>query len=167
MFKPDLTFENALRFSRFDEDDLLSTFSPHPIFLEDRQWPTVEHYVQAQLAANANHRENIARADTPQLAYQLGNPWYRRKRKGWKNLRRVLMTRGLYTKCMMYPEVKEFILASGDQLITETSAFDHYWGIGRDLRGENMLGKIWMDIRNKLNNDAHDEKHTGKSIGQI
>ncbi len=148
MFKPNLTFENALRFSRFDEEDLLSTFSPHPILLEDRHWPTVEHYFQAQLAAGNGH--NIAQAESPQEAYRLGNPWFRRKRKGWKNLRRVLMTRGLYTKCMMYPEVKEFILASGDQLITETSAFDHYWGIGRDLRGENMLGKVWMDIRGKL-----------------
>ena len=61
------------------------------------------------------------------------------------------MTRGLYTKCMMYPEVKQALLEIDPaQLIIETSAYDHYWGIGRDQRGINMLGKVWMDIRQKL-----------------
>lgn len=153
MFQHDLTYEEALHFSRFDADSLLSTSSPHPVYLEEREWPTVEHYFQAQLVANGNLTEQILRAEDPQQAYRLGSPWYRRKRRNWRKLRRVLMSRGLYTKCMMYPEVKEAILATGDQLIIETSAYDHYWGIGRDQRGQNALGRIWMDIRDKIRAD--------------
>lgn len=150
MFAHDTKKENAYRFSRFDVDHLLSTVSRHPIELEAETWASVEHYFQAQMAGSDTWAEKIKSAQTPELAHKLGNVWYKRKKRGWKNLRRVMMTRALYTKAQMYPAVKEEILNTGDELILETSMYDHYWGIGRDQRGENMLGKVWMDIRRKL-----------------
>jgi len=60
------------------------------------------------------------------------------------------MTRALYTKVQMYDEVKQALLDSTDELMIETSLYDYYWGVGRDQRGENQLGKIWMSIRKKI-----------------
>ncbi|WP_339074380.1 NADAR family protein [Teredinibacter turnerae] len=150
MFAHDLTKENAVRFSRFDPENLFSTVSAHPLELEAEVWPSAEHYFQAQLAGSDSWREKIKAAPTPAQAYKLGCVWYKRKVRGWKNLRRVMMTRALYTKVQMYPAVRDALLSTGDETILETSLYDHYWGIGRDQRGDNMLGKVWMDIRRKL-----------------
>ena len=150
MFEPDLTQENALRFSRLDENHLLSTCSAHAIQLEDQEWPTAEHYYQTKIAGSSKQIGHISKVSSALEVFHYGKPWYRKKCKGWKDFRRVYMTRALYTKSLMYPEVKAYLLATTDELISETSSYDYYWGIGRDQRGENMLGKVWMDIRKKL-----------------
>lgn len=150
MFTPDLSQEEAIRFSRFDEAHFLSPFSPHSIQLDNLTWSTSEHYLQSNLAGNANYARKIKAAPTPKEAHKMGNVWYRPRKSDWKSLRKIYMTRALYTKVQMYPEVAAFLEETGEELIVESSAYDHYWGVGRDQRGENMLGKIWMDIREKI-----------------
>jgi len=150
MFEHDTTKENAYRLSRFDEQHLLSSVSPHPIELEESTWPTAEHYLWVSLVKNPKYHEAIKAAASGHAAYKLASPWYRSKIDAWKSKRKVLMTRALYIKVQMYPEVKETLMATGDNLILETSLYDHYWGIGRDQRGENIFGEIWMDIRKRL-----------------
>lgn len=154
MFEPDLTKENAYRFSRFDIEHPLSTCSKHPIVLEDKNWMTCEHYYQSKIVRSSSLVEQIDKALTGQEAYELAKPWYRSKVKGWKKMRAVLMTRALYTKVQMYEDVKDELLSTNDELILETSLYDYYWGLGRDMRGENQMGKIWMDIREKLKSEA-------------
>ncbi|SMF23560.1 hypothetical protein SAMN02745866_01517 [Alteromonadaceae bacterium Bs31] len=150
MFAHDIEKENAYQFSRFNRDHLLSTCSVHPLELEDERWMTAEHYYQAQIVASKEIVEKIKNAESGEQAYKLGSRWFRRKKAGWKDTRRVFMTRALYTKVQMYPLVKEALLDTDERLILETSLYDPYWGISRDQRGENMLGKVWMDIRKKL-----------------
>jgi len=150
LFEPDLTKENAYRFSRFDVDHPLSTCSAHPIVLEDKSWLTCEHYFQAKTVRSASLAEQIEKAATGLQAYELAKPWYCWKVQDFKSLRAVLMTRALYTKVQMYDEVKQALLDSTDELMIETSLYDYYWGVGRDQRGENQLGKIWMSIRKKI-----------------
>ncbi len=153
MFTPNLSIEKAYRFSRFDRENVLSTAYPHEIELEDERWATAEHYLHLKLLLNENVKQRIRDTTDAQKAYEIAKPWYRRRVKNWKNLRRVLMTRALYTKVQMYPDVKELLLAIEEEKIVEVSLYDHYWGIGRDQRGENMMGVIWMDIRNKIRKD--------------
>jgi ribA/ribD-fused uncharacterized protein len=45
---------------------------------------------------------------------------------------------------------REILLATGDQEIVENARGDRYWGIGEDGMGKNMLGKILMEVREKL-----------------
>ncbi len=152
LFAHDPSKEDALKFSRFDADSPFST-TTRQIQLEDQSWPSAEHYLQASLARSPTWAEKIKAAADGKAAYKLGNVWYRRKRDNWKKLRRVLMTRALYTQAMMYPEVKQALLETGEEMLLETSAYDHYWGLGRDQRGLNMLGKVWMDVRKKIRED--------------
>jgi len=154
MFEPSLKFENALRFSRFDSEHLLACSSPHSIVLEERSWPSVEHYFQYKVLSSDRQRRVVAGLNDPIEVYRYAKPWYRRKIKNWKELRRVLMTRALYTKVQMYDEVRDFLLGTQDQVLAESSLYDYYWGIGRDLRGENMFGKIWMDVRSKIRDET-------------
>lgn len=151
LFPTDTRFDGSLRFSRFDDAHPLSTVSPHLFVLEGTSWPTAEHYYQAQ---KHHHRAAlstaIAAAPTPLLAYRLGNRWWRPKRRDFKRVRRVLMTRALFCKAQQNPDVATYLLNTGEQRIVETSLYDHYWGLGRDLRGKNMLGEVWMDVRRRL-----------------
>lgn len=153
MFAPNLDNEESLQFSRFDREHLLST-ATRSIVLEEQEWGSAEHYVHAMLAGNRRLAERIRLAPTGLEAYSLNKPWYRAKIRGWKSLRRVYMTRAVYTLVQMYPEVKQYLLDTDDQKISETALYDHYWGVGRDWRGENMTGRVWMDVRDKLRSMA-------------
>jgi len=151
MFQHDLTLEQVFSFSRLDPNSALSTVSNHSILLEGRLWPTAEHYYQSMKFAKPIILEEINNASTGLEAYKLGNRWWTFGRvKDWKQKRRVMMTRALYTKVQAYEDVRQALLATDDERIVETSLYDPYWGIGRDQRGENMLGQIWMDIRAKV-----------------
>ncbi len=149
MLAPDLDKENSLQFSRFDLAHMLST-AARPIELDGKNWESAEHYVHAMLAGNQGLAEKTRSAATALDAYTLNKPWYRAKKRGWKGMRRVYMTRAVYTLVQMYSDVKEYLLDSEEQKISETALYDHYWGVGRDWRGENMAGRVWMDVRDKL-----------------
>ena len=142
--------EKAYRFSRFDLDNPLSSCSHHPIVLEDHNWTTCEHYVQYKSVRSQAHANTIDTLPTAEEAIAYAKPWYRFKINGYKKVAPILMTRALYTKVQMYQEVKEALLATGENMIIEGSQYDYFWGVGRDLRGHNHLGKIWMKIRDKV-----------------
>jgi ribA/ribD-fused uncharacterized protein len=154
VFEHNTTLEDAIRFSRFDSDHLFSTVSNHSFELEDYTWPTAEHYYQAHKFEGLAYANVILSAASGQDAYNQGNRWLKKKVKDWKEKRRVWMTRALYRKVMEYDEVKASLLETADSLIIETSLYDHFWGIGRDQRGQNMLGKVWMDIREKVQTES-------------
>lgn len=150
MLEHDPTLENAIRFSRFDEASFLSTVSGHPFELEDYRWSTAEHYYQAHKFEGMGYMREVLAATTGHEAFKCGNKRFKRKVSGWKDRRRVWMTRALYRITVEYPSIKQSLLETNDALLIETSLYDHYWGIGRDQRGENTLGKVWMDIRQKV-----------------
>jgi len=75
-------------------------------------------------------------------------------RKDWKTIQRSMMTRGTWIKVHQYPEIAQKLLDSGERMIVESSNYDYYWGCGRDQRGHNYYGKMLMDVRNKLRQEA-------------
>lgn len=147
--------ENARYVSRLDVDELLGTVSNHPFQLEDRIWPTVEHYIQAMQFDEEPRQEKIRMAKTAMLARKFGKTGlFRRANADRANRRQVYMTRALYTKCRTYPVVREALLATGDEFIVENDQYDYYWGCGRDRRGDNNYGKVLMQVRQKLLDEA-------------
>lgn len=145
---------NSHFFSRHDANELLGSASPHGFFLDDQDWPTVEHYFQAMQFDNSAFQEKIRNAETAQDAMKLTKWRFWQRRKDWKQRRQVLMTRAMYTKCKAYPEVAAALLDTGDQTLVENNSYDYFWGCGRDRRGQNQFGKILMNIREKLQQEA-------------
>lgn len=151
MLFPDLE-EGALQLRRADRGELLGTYSDHPFELEGKTWPTVEHYFQSMkfTVDDPDYGEQIRLAATPEQARKLGRKNKRKLRQDWKTLRRIVMTRGLYTKCRTYSNIAQTLLDTGSRSIIENSQYDYFWGCGRDRRGENTFGKVLVDIRVKL-----------------
>ena len=76
MFTANLAMEKAFQFSRFDLSNPLSTCSAHPILLDDENWLTCEHYVQAKTLRSAQHAQKVASLPTGEKAYALEVPGY-------------------------------------------------------------------------------------------
>jgi ribA/ribD-fused uncharacterized protein len=142
--------QHAIYLSRTDVNEPLASFSRHGFALDGEDWPSVEHYFQAMKFEDPRYRELIRSASHPRKARRLGRSRLKRIRPDWRTIRRVIMTRGIYIKCRTHPEVAERLLATGNRRLVEGSAYDYFWGCGRDRRGGNNYGRVLMSVRDKL-----------------
>ena len=148
--------DSAIFVGRSDPDEFLGTHSLHPFNLDNHEWLTVEHYFQAMKfeSTSPEYFEKIRRIATAKLARKLGRSNKIKLREDWATVKRVVMTRALYTKCRTHSEVAAMLIESGDKQILDNSQYDYYWGCGRDRRAQNIYGKVLMDVRKKLQNEA-------------
>lgn len=156
-FEPTVA-DDAVLIARTDPTAPLGTYSRHPIVLDGYEWPSAEHYAQAMKFEPGTYFHRIREAPHPAIAAKLGNAWFRRRRRGWKAQRVTYMTRAIYTKCHAYPEVGEQLLATGERPIIECATYDYFWGCGRDGRGENQYGKLLTRVRDRLREEAANER---------
>ena len=55
-------------------------------------------------------------------------------------------------------EIDAALARTGDRAIVEVSTRDPWWGAkpaGDSYRGENVLGRLWMELRQQLRNSDH------------
>jgi len=147
---PDLD-EYAIYLSRSNEEEILSSFSPNAFELDGFEWPSIEHYFQGmKFESDKAYQAKIAKAETAKKAKQLGRSRLKRVRKDWKQVRKTIMTRGVYTCAKTHPEFAEALLETGEKTLVENNNYDYFWGCGRDRRGENTYGKVLMAVRGRL-----------------
>lgn len=126
-----------------------SNFSIHPIILKDREWKSTEHYFQAQKFAGTQYEEEIRNANTPMKAALLGRDRSKPLREDWEQCKVDIMKQALVAKFEQHPILKSILLSTGNCTLVEHTANDSYWGDGGHGEGENMLGKLLMEIRNE------------------
>ncbi len=79
----------------------------------------------------------------------------------WLKKRYQVMLDVCYAKFQQNPELKKILLSTGNKIIVEASLYDKIWGVGlhwkddaildkSNWKGENLLGKILMEVRNKI-----------------
>ena len=129
-----------------------SNFSRHAITLDGRTWATTEHYFQAQKFFGTPRYDQIANAETPRIAADLGRDRGYPLRLDWEKVKDDVMRKCVREKVLQHQHIKDLLLSTGDQEIIEDSPIDWYWGCGSDGAGKNMLGKILMEIRAELRN---------------
>jgi len=130
-----------------------SNFSPHSIHLQERDWPTVEHYYQAQKFSGTEDSfliERIRTTTTPEKAAALGRDRSRRVRPDWEQVKFFIMREAVLIKFLTHRDIQVILLATADQAIVEDSPTDYYWGCGVERTGQNKLGKILMSIRHEI-----------------
>ncbi|AUS10489.1 Swarming motility protein YbiA [Laceyella sacchari] len=129
-----------------------SNFSAHPIVLDGKEWPTTEHYFQAQkfVTTAPDYAEKIRLAPSPMKAAQWGRSRKAPLRPDWELVKDDVMRRAVYAKFKSHPEIRDVLLATGEEKIVELTTTDMYWGVGSDGTGKNRLGVILMEVRERL-----------------
>lgn len=129
----------------------LSNFSPHRVF----DYPTNEHYFQAQKTKSLEIKKLIKNQSSPKEAKRLGNQI--ELRPEWKEdeFKICAMYKGLKIK-FSDPELKQKLLETGDAILEEGNYWhDNFWGNCfcsrcKEIRGKNYLGRLLMKLREEL-----------------
>jgi N-glycosidase YbiA len=136
-----------------------SNFSPHGFTLHGESWATAEHYYQAHKFWGTHQPElclAIQQAATPTAAAALGrNPKYQ-LRQDWDEVKLDVMYTAVLTKFQTHTDIRAILLGTEEAMIIEDSAVDAFWGCGADRQGKNHLGKILMQVRQRLRQPAGD-----------
>ena len=133
-----------------DPGGFMSNFYRSTFKIYGRTWTTVEHAYQAQKCVDDNEYNSIHEAKTPRIARNLGQEV--KMRKDWDSVKRSVMKECCMAKFTQDETLKRELLDTGDQELIEDSPVDWYWGCGSDGKGQNMLGKVLMEIREELRN---------------
>jgi N-glycosidase YbiA len=137
-------------YSRSSQYGEFSNFSLHGFELDGAWWPTVEHYFQAQKFPGTEQAEKIRLAEKPAIAKRMGRSRKHVLRPDWEEVKDDVMRRAVRQKFESHPELRELLLATGDEELIENAPGDYYWGCGKTGTGRNMLGKILMEVRTSL-----------------
>ena len=140
----------VIKFFRADrrEYGFLSNFAKTPFEdSKEAMWNTVEHYFQAKKAVIESEAVWIWSAQTPSEAKWRGRMV--KLREDWESIKVEVMRRALQLK-FQNPELRAKLLATGDARLEEDSPWDTFWGVGKSGKGENMLGRLLMELRNEL-----------------
>lgn len=119
---------------------------------------------KAELFGDEEILEEILKCKDPKKIKALG-----RKVKGfdeakWNKYKYAIVFQGNLLKFSQNPELKEFLLKTGDKVIAEASPYDGIWGIRMAAthehaknptkwRGQNLLGFALMEVRDSLKNN--------------
>ena len=131
----------------------LSNFSAFQIMWKGRCFPTAEHTYQWEKfngPGGGYVQSIIANATSPYDAFQIGQKYISQIQEGWPTLRVPTVSQILRCKTEQHEYIKFKLLQTGDREIIQDNWADRFWGWGEDKQGFNMLGKIWMEIRDDI-----------------
>jgi hypothetical protein len=129
---------------------IFNNFSAHAIEFGGKLYPTCEHAYQAAKCTDSKGQEAIRNARSPLEAKRLANETYGAARDpDWGNKKVAVVEEILRAKLAQHPEAQEALKESGHEDIVEDSPTDYFWGEGADGSGQNMLGKLWMKLRDE------------------
>lgn len=146
----------------FYEQDfyVLSNFSAFSLEWRSRRFPTSEHayhwekFKIGQTCDKVFVREAILNAASAHEAFQLAQRWKEWRRTDWDLVKVDTMLAILREKARQHEYVRTKLLATGDRTLIENSWRDAFWGWGPNRDGQNMLGRLWMQVRNELRAQA-------------
>jgi ribA/ribD-fused uncharacterized protein len=127
-----------------------SNFAAFPFTLDGLEWPTSEHFFQAQKFEDAPHRERIRTARSPMIAARLGRSRDFPIRPDWESVKVDIMRTAVRAKFAAHTALRAVLISTSDEEIIEAAVGDAFWGCGADGNGLNWLGRILMEVRDSL-----------------
>lgn len=127
----------------------LDNFSAYQVEYDDFLWPTSEHAYQAARFKGIAPEviDQIKKAKSAHDAQKIARQNITKQIISWERNKVEVMKEILRCKLDQHPYVLEKLLQTGDREIIEDSWRDSEWGWGKDKNGKNLLGKIWMELR--------------------
>lgn len=138
---------------RFYEHDfyVLSNFSAFRVRWMGEEFDTSEHaYHWMRFPAGSLHRDSVKNAKSAHEAFRFAQSFKHMQLENWDAVKVGVMRDILRAKAAQHEYVRRKLLATGERLLVEDSWRDPFWGWGPNRDGQNMLGKLWMDVRAEL-----------------
>ena len=151
------------------KNEEFSNWYPSEFVIEGIRYNCVEQYMMAKKAilfGDLDMYQKIMHSDDPGECKELGKQVSNFDSKTWDNCKYEIVFNG---NCAKYHQNKELLtrlVATGDAILAEASPYDKVWGIGMDdsdpnaqipeqWAGQNLLGKILVEIRQKHKADIY------------
>lgn len=143
----------------FYEQDfyVLSNFSAFNLRWHGHRFATSEHAYHwckfsslIRSESGGYVRDQILDADSAHEAFKVAESNRDRRRIDWDDVKVDTMRAILRAKASQHEYVRRKLLATGDRDLIENSWRDDFWGWGEHRNGTNVLGKLWMEIREEL-----------------
>ena len=134
----------------------LDNFSAFGLIMDGEYFQTSEHAFQYLKFVNTNIEiaNRIKESFSPNEARQIAQKNKEYKESNWSQIKYEKMKKVLRLKTEQNPYVKKVLLDTKDYVIAENCIDeDTDWGLDNNNQGNNNLGKIWMEIRDELNNE--------------
>jgi ribA/ribD-fused uncharacterized protein len=139
---------------RFYEHDfyVLSNFSAFKLHWKGLPFDTSEaayHWEKFSGDSGAAQlmRRFILTASSAHEAFKVAEHNKPHRRADWDDVKVGIMRDILRAKAQQHEYVRRKLLATGDRELVEDSWRDDFWGWGANRDGQNMLGKLWMEVR--------------------
>ena len=116
--------------TRFDTSEAAYHWEKFP------NYPTIQHEILFAPSAHA-----ALEAATRHKANRIPD---------WDKVKVGIMREILRAKAAQHPYVRRKLLETGARELVENSWRDDFWGWGPNRDGQNMLGKLWMEVRAEI-----------------
>ncbi len=143
----------------FYEQDfyILSNFSAFNVMWRGVRFQTAEHAYHferfwgavPQVTASIA-RDFICNTTSAHEAFRYAQDNKGWQRRDWDAVKVDAMRDILRAKVDQHEYVRRKLLATGDRELIDDSWRDDFWGWGLNRDGQNMLGKLWMEVRAEL-----------------
>lgn len=137
----------------FYEQDfyVLSNFSAFRLYWKGLYFDTSEAaYHYEKFPEHHGVRAEISNAPSAHEAFKIAERNKKYRRPDWDAVKVDIMRDILRAKATQHEYVRRKLLATGDRELIEDSWRDDFWGWGPNRDGQNMLGKLWMEVRAEL-----------------
>lgn len=142
----------------------LSQWWPSPFTVDGVRYATAEHWMmaaKARLFGDRDAEQRVLAASHPRDAKFAGRTVRGFDEAVWERERFALVAEGSTHKFGGHPQLRAYLLATGQRVLVEASPLDRVWGIGlaaddpgverpEAWRGLNLLGFALMEARARL-----------------
>lgn len=132
----------------------LSNFSSFRLMWKDIDFDTSEAaYHWEKFCHNYIIQSEIRQARSAHDAFKIAEKNKSLRRSDWDDVKCGIMLDILRVKAEQHEYVRRKLLETGDKRLIEGSWRDNYWGIGPNGDGRNMLGILWMQVRQEIRDE--------------
>ena len=130
----------------------LDIFSAHTVHVWGVTFPTGEHayHWKKYAVTHPEIAKKILAAPSPHAVKEIADKNRDKLPPSWRENKVRVMEEVFRAKATQHEDVREALTRTGTRRIVENSPVDSFWGAGPDGKGENTIGKIWMEIRAEL-----------------
>lgn len=146
----------------------LSQWWPSPFTVAGGEYVTAEHWMmagKARLFGDTEAERRVMAAAHPGAAKKAGRTVRGFDEEIWRRERFGIVVEGSVHKFRQHPDLRVYLLSTGDRVLVEASPLDRVWGIGLAAdderaqdparwRGLNLLGFALMEARERLRAEA-------------